>query len=166
MQTSFILMGVSGSGKTTAGKLLAEKTAMPFFDADDYHPPGNIKKMETGIPLDDIDRAPWLKQLNELMKNELNRNNLVLACSALTENYRQMLSEGIEDRCKFIYLAGDFETIANRLNKRNDHFMRPELLQSQFDTLEKPSRALTVDIKDSPELMVASIMHYFQLKSK
>ena len=147
MKTGFIIvMGVSGCGKSSVGKLLAEKLGWDFYDADDFHPPVNVKKMADGIPLDDSDRAPWLALLHELISSSLKQNQPgVLACSALKERYRQQLMEGNEN-IQLVYLKGSYELIWSRMSTRREHYMQPEMLQSQFDALEEPVNALTMDI--------------------
>ena len=147
MKTGFIIvMGVSGCGKSSVGKLLAEKLGWDFYDADDFHPSINVKKMADGIPLDDSDRAPWLASLHELISSSLKQNQPgVLACSALKERYRQQLMEGNEN-IQLVYLKGSYELIWSRMSTRREHYMQPEMLQSQFDALEEPVNALTMDI--------------------
>ena len=147
MKTGFIIvMGVSGCGKSSVGKLLAEKLGWDFYDADDFHPSINVKKMADGIPLDDSDRAPWLALLHELISSSLKQNQPgVLACSALKERYRQQLMEGNEN-IQLVYLKGSYELIWSRMSTRREHYMQPEMLQSQFDALEEPVNALTMDI--------------------
>ncbi len=159
MQPRFlIVMGVSGSGKTTVGKLLAARLGWDFYDADDFHPPANIAKMAGGIPLNDADRVPWLDSLRELISNSLRASHPgVLACSALKERYRQTLLAG-NPGAQIIYLKGSYDLILARLAARAGHYMRPEMLQSQFDTLEEPADALTFDIGLSVEAIVGAIM--------
>ena len=119
MKTGFIIvMGVSGCGKSSVGKLLAEKLGWDFYDADDFHPPVNVKKMADGIPLDDSDRAPWLALLHELISSSLKQNQPgVLACSALKERYRQQLMEGNEN-IQLVYLKGNYDLIWSRMSTR------------------------------------------------
>jgi gluconokinase len=151
-------MGVSGSGKTTVGKALASELGWDFYDADDFHPPENISKMEDGIPLSDSDRAPWLAALHRLIESCLTRNRPgVLACSALKESYRQGLMEG-NDEVQLVYLRGSYELIWSRMSARKDHYMKPEMLKSQFDALEEPADALTVDISPSVDEIVQEIL--------
>lgn len=148
-------MGVSGSGKTTVGLALAERLGWRFFDADAYHPPENIDKMAAGKPLNDADRQPWLETLRDLIRDRLAEGrSLVLACSALKQRYRDILQDTDAGNVTFVYLRGDFEIIEQRMQQR-EHFMRPELLQSQFDALEAPTDAIGVDI-DRP---VDDIVH-------
>jgi len=142
----FIVMGVSGCGKTSVGKKLADSLGWDFFDADDFHPPKNVAKMASGTPLNDSDRAPWLASLHELISSSLRADKPgVLACSALKERYRQQLlkdNEGVQ----IIYLKGTYDLIWSRMEKRTDHYMKPHMLKSQFDALEEPTNAFTIDI--------------------
>jgi gluconokinase len=145
------VMGVSGSGKTSVGKSLAEHLRWDFYDADDFHPPENVAKMASGIPLDDSDRAPWLAALHDLISSGLKQNKPgVLACSALKERYRQQLMNG-NDGVQLVYLKGSYDLIWSRMATRTDHYMKPHMLHSQFGALEEPSNALTVDISLSVE---------------
>jgi len=155
-----IVMGVSGSGKTSVGKSLAEHFAWDFYDADDFHPPENVGKMANGIPLNDSDRAAWLASLHDLISSSLKQNRPgVLACSALKEHYRQQLMKGI-DGVQLIYLKGSYDLIWSRVSARKDHYMKPQMLQSQFDTLEEPSNALTLDISLSVENILQAILKH------
>ena len=147
MKTGFIIvMGVSGSGKTSVGRSLAEHLGWDFYDADDFHPPENVAKMANGIPLDDSDRAPWLTSLHDLISSSLKEDRPgVLACSALKGRYRQQLLEDNEG-VQIIYLKGSYDLIWSRMEKRTNHYMKPHMLRSQFDALEEPANALAVDI--------------------
>jgi gluconokinase len=152
-----VVMGVSGAGKTTIGKMLAAQLGWEFHDADDLHSLANKKKMAQGIALTDADRAPWLASIRELIANSLTRTiDVVLACSALKQSYRD---EIIVDpvRVKTVYLKGSPELIASRIAHRTNHFMNKALLGSQFDTLEEPRDAIVVDIAPPPETIVANI---------
>lgn len=152
-----VLMGVSGSGKTTVGKVLAQQLGWTFYDADDYHPPANIAKMRQGIPLNDEDRKPWLKRLAALIDSARERGeNIVLACSALKHTYQEYLRHHL-DTIKYVFLHGDKELIAQRLAARKGHFMNPGLLTSQFETLEPPEHAIKVEISPSPEEIATEI---------
>ncbi|TVZ14446.1 gluconokinase [Maribacter sp. MAR_2009_72] len=151
------VMGVSGSGKTTIGTLLAQKLNIPFFDGDDFHPASNIKKMSVGIPLNDDDRQGWLERLNKLAL-EHTTTGAVIVCSALKEKYRVILGNQLEGLHKIVYLEGSYELINDRLIQRKNHFMPKGLLRSQFDTLEIPHDAITVSIDQSPEAIVADII--------
>lgn len=150
-------MGVSGSGKTTLGETLARKLGWDFFDADDFHPPENIAKMAAGIPLSDSDRAPWLAALHDKLLSTLGADrHLVLACSALKETYRAQLLEGM-DGIAIIYLKGSYDLIWSRMSTRERHYMKPEMLQSQFDALEEPKHAIVLDVKMSVKDMIDTI---------
>ncbi len=153
-----LIMGVSGSGKTTVGWLLAEELGWSFQDADELHPLTNVEKLRRGVPLTNEDRLPWLRRLCRLVKGWIEAQRpVVLACSALTRRYREILLEGVEGRVQFVYLKGSLDLIERRLAGRNDHFMHRDLLASQFEVLEEPSEALVVDIDDSPDRIVAHI---------
>jgi gluconokinase len=159
IETRFlIIMGVSGSGKSTIGQAVAEKLGWDFYDADDFHPPANVTKMAQGIPLNDDDRVPWLAALHDLISSRLKENRPgVLACSALKERYRQQLLAGNED-VQIVYLKGSYDLIRSRMSTRAGHYMKPEMLKSQFDALEEPEHALAVDIGSPPEEIVAQIV--------
>ncbi len=154
----FIVMGVSGCGKSSVGQSLAQSLGWDFYDADDFHPPANVAKMASGTPLDDSDRAPWLVSLNELISSSLKADKPgVLACSALKERYRQQLMAG-NDGVQIVYLKGSYELIWSRMEKRTDHYMKPHMLQSQFEALEEPTNALTIDISMSLNDIVQEII--------
>lgn len=158
-----IIMGVSGAGKSTIGRLLGGTINWPFRDADDYHSPANKDKMHRGIALSDEDRRPWLEAMaQDISTTVKNGSRMVLACSALKHQYRQLLEEGLstkeKERVKVVYLRADFAAIAERLNSRSDHFMNKNLLASQFETLEEPGEALIIDATLAPEKIVATIV--------
>jgi gluconokinase len=155
-----VLMGVSGSGKTTIGTLLAARTGTVFADADDYHPAANKQKMAAGQPLNDADRQPWLETLNRLMRGwYAEGKGGVLACSALKESYRATLKAGLpEGAVHFVLLDASPELIAERLAVRKHEFMTPKLLASQFATLEPPADALRVLNDRPPEEVVDQIL--------
>ena len=148
-----VVMGVSGSGKTTIGKLLAQRLGCEFLDGDDFHPPGNVAKMAAGTPLTDEDRQPWLEGLNRKLRG---RTSAVVACSALKQSYRETLARELP-RCTFVFLDGSLELIRSRLGKRSHRYMPASLLESQFATLEPPQAAIGVDIADSVQACVDSI---------
>src|SRR5262245_56051927 len=153
-----VLMGVSGSGKTTVGKILAQQLGWRFVDADDYHPQANVEKMHRGIPLTDEDRRPWLDALRQLVDDACERGeNLVLACSALKHAYQEYLERDEPTCVHYVYLSGSEELIRQRLAERKGHFMSPGLLHSQFETLEPPDHAVQVDITPAPEVIAAQI---------
>jgi gluconokinase len=152
-----VLMGVSGSGKTTVGKLLAKDLDAEFVEGDAYHPPENVEKMRRGIPLDDADRRPWLEALGAEVERWLAvGKSVVLACSALKQSYRDVLAKGGPD-VRFVYLKGDETLIRSRLERRRGHYMPASLLASQLAALEEPGDAITVDVRGSPESIAAKI---------
>ena len=152
-----VLMGVSGCGKTTVGRALAGRLGWPFHDGDDHHPPANVEKMRRGIPLTEDDRSPWLATLRGTIDAWLDGSaDAVLACSALTRRSRARLGTA-RPGVSLVHLQGTAELIRGRLQRRAGHYFPSGLLQSQFDVLEPPENALTVDIEQSPELIVAAI---------
>lgn len=141
-----VVMGVSGTGKTTLGKALAERLGWNFVEADDFHPPANIEKMRNGVALNEKDRTPWLAAVNAHIRSiAATSGDAVLACSALKRAHRDRLAEGVAE-IKFVYLDGDPELIDVRLRERHAHFMPARLLGSQLATLEPPANALTLSI--------------------
>ena len=158
-----VLFGVTGSGKTTIGRLFAEEVGWKFRDADEFHPARNIEKMREGIPLSDADRWPWLEKLRELLKGAIARKeNLILACSALKQKYRDYLQ--VSEEIRWIYLKGEHQLIAHRLQQRRGHFMNPNLLWDQFEILEEPmGNALIVDVDASPTTIVERIRKQLQI---
>jgi carbohydrate kinase (thermoresistant glucokinase family) len=156
-----IVMGVSGSGKTTVGLALAHALRCPFYDGDDYHPPANIAKMAAGLPLNDDDRAGWLAALADVIRAGLARGEQgVIACSALKQKYRATLRSAAScaEQVRFVYLKGSYSTIMARMQSRQWHYMQPGMLQSQFDALEEPINAVVVDITLEPEEVVRQIL--------
>lgn len=153
-----ILMGVSGSGKTTIGRLLAGRLGWPFYDGDDFHPPANLDKMAAGIPLDDTDREGWLSQLAQLIQAHLAEDRpMLLACSALKRSYRRRLRLDPR-RVRFIYLKGDYDLIQSRMLERAGHYMKSGMLASQFADLQEPADALWVDIAQPLDESVEQIL--------
>ena len=148
-----VLMGVSGAGKTTIGKLLAERLGAPFIEGDDHHPPANVAKMASGVPLEDGDRWPWLARLNEILRKE---KHAVLACSALKDVYRKRLLDGIAG-ARLVHLQGDKALIAGRLRERRHRYMPASLLDSQLAILEPPRDAIVVDVAGDPQACVETI---------
>ena len=146
-----VVMGASGSGKTTIGRLLAQRLECEFLDADDFHPPSNVAKMAAGVPLEDADRWPWLERLNkELHRREVSGRSAVLACSALKQSYRDRLAAGLA-RFELVYLRASAELLRARVADRTHRYMPASLLDSQLATLEPPARAIEVDAAQLPE---------------
>ena len=154
-----IVFGVSGAGKSVTGQLLAEQLGYEFYDGDDFHPPANVEKMRSGMPLTDEDRWPWLDNLRALVvRCAEQQKHAVLACSALKQSYRQHLRAN--DSVTLVYLRGNKQLISERLQQRRGHFMDPALLDSQFADLEEPQPhegAVTVDVTGPPEAVVAEV---------
>ena len=146
-------MGVSGSGKSTIGALLAAHLSWEFLDADEFHPSENVAKMSAGTPLEDADRWPWLERLNEELRQ---RTNAVLACSALKESYRQVLCKGVD--CRIVHLRGDLRLLRARLQERQHRYMPASLLESQFAALEPPAGAIDVDVARPVEECIADVI--------
>ena len=154
-----IVMGVSGCGKTTVGRSIAERLTATFLDADDFHPDANVAKMRAGAPLNDGDRAPWLATLNgELRTRSDQGEQVVLACSALKKNYRDAIGAGMR-QAHWIFLDGSFELIAARMRERPNHYMPESLLRSQFDALERPDDVITISIELSSTEQVEAALH-------
>lgn len=152
-----IVMGVSGSGKTTIGKLLAESLQWEFSDADTFHSPDNIEKMRQGIALTEADRLPWLQSMQKAIAQWLQADkNVVLACSALKESYRQFLIVD-KSRIKLVYLKGSYQLIQKRLHERKNHYMSEKLLDTQFALLEEPTDAIDVDISAPASVQIQTI---------
>ena len=158
--TIYVLMGVSGCGKSTVGAALAAKLGCPFYDGDDFHPPRNVAKMSRGVPLTDADREPWLDRLHNLIREQLARGETaVLACSALKKQYREHLRQG-NDSVQFVYLRGDFDLIWQRLKTRRGHYMKADMLRSQFRALEEPDvdEAIIVDVEHDVSTIVEQLI--------
>ena len=164
----YIIMGVSGCGKTTIGRMLAKRLAIKFYDADDFHTQNNIDKMKNFISLDDDDRNPWLLDIAMHIAQWNRDGGAVLACSALKEKYRQILSRDAKEKVAFIYLEGDKNIILERMKGRKEHFFPLGLLESQFNALEAPLNAIKVRLDKTPEdickeiidkLIVSGLIH-------
>ena len=157
-----LLMGVTGSGKTTVGKLLAQRLGWPFLDADDFHPPQNIEKMQHGVPLTDEDREPWLAAIHaELLRCAARDQHAVLACSALKQTYRETLASGVDLR--ICYLQGTYSEIAARLQSRTGHFAGEAILAGQFADLQEPADALVLPVSNTPEEIVKDVLRRLKL---
>lgn len=152
-----LLMGASGAGKTAVGERLANRLGWAFLDADDLHPPENLRKMKAGVPLTDDDRLPWLRKVREAMGAQARSGGSALvACSALKRCYRTLLLKGLDD-VRLVYLRASRSVLEHRLRERHGHFFDPELLDSQLETLEEPAEALVVDADEDVENVVESI---------
>lgn len=162
-----IVMGVSGAGKSTVGRALAAELSWAFYDADDFHPASNVSKMAAGVALNDADRQPWLDALHGLITTTLETSQTaVLACSALKKSYRRVLRGELGKAVRVVYLAGSFELIKERLEARSGHFMKAELLRSQFAALEKPEDALTVSIDQHVTAIVEMVITELRLERR
>jgi gluconokinase len=163
-----VVMGVSGSGKTTIGTLLAKRLGWPFRDADEFHPKANIEKMKNGVPLTDEDRWPWLEAIAAWIDEERARGaHAIVTSSALKRSYRAIIVDDRKD-VRLIYLKGDKALLESRLAKRHGHFMPPSLLQSQFDDLEEPQpdeHPLIVSVEATPEAIVEEILDRLALEA-
>src|SRR6266446_2556684 len=152
-----VLMGVSGSGKTTIGELVAKRLGWRFIEGDEYHPRENVAKMAAGIPLEDSDRWPWLEKINEeLLKIQKQGKSAVVGCSALKQAYRERLARGLRN-FEIVYLRGDFALVQSRIAARTHRFMPATLLQSQFDALEPPAHAIEIDVSAPIESSLSKI---------
>jgi gluconokinase len=160
-----VVMGVSGCGKSTVGRMIAERLGCAFRDGDEFHSDANRAKMHAGIPLNDDDRKPWLEAIRAYMDEMTSGSrSLVVACSALKQRYRDVL-RGPAGNAEFVYLKGDFELLHGRLSARKDHFFNPALLRSQFDALEEPTDAIVVDIALPPETLVQQATEQLQARA-
>lgn len=152
-----ILMGVSGSGKTTVGELLSQQTGVPFFDGDDFHPQANVDKMAHGTPLTDADRAGWLADLARHIGQWEHEKGAILACSALKESYRTALQVGARQPLDWVFLTGDRALLLQRMESRQDSYMKANMLDSQLATLEMPTYGLHLNVADTPQQLVDKI---------
>jgi gluconokinase len=160
-----VIMGVAGSGKSTVGQLLASELHCAFLEGDSLHPQGNIAKMAHGIPLTDSDRAPWLRAIHaHIVASFQSAEDLVVACSALKQRYRDTLESGV--KITWVYLKGSRDAIRERLQSREHHFMKPEMLTSQFADLEEPTDAIVIDIAVSTSGAVGQILKALPARAK
>ncbi len=160
----YVIMGVCGSGKTTIGRALSKTLKIPFIEGDDYHSKSNIEKMGNSIPLEDIDRIPWLEILSEKLNLCNKEGDIILACSSLKESYRQILNKN--RNCLFIFLNGEKNLILERIQKRKNHFMPESLLESQFIALEVPDYAIEVSIDQTVKKIVFFIINKIKNESE
>jgi gluconokinase len=152
-----VVMGVAGSGKTTVGTRLAEAMHCAYLEGDSLHSPANVEKMSHGIPLTDADRAPWLAAIHaRLLDSFRHGESLVVGCSALKRSYRTVLADGVP--ITWVYLKGSPALIRSRLQHRSGHYMKADMLASQFDALQEPSDALIVDVSPPPGVIVERIL--------
>lgn len=152
-----VVMGVAGAGKSTVGQRLAEELHCAFLDADSLHPPGNIEKMAHGIPLTDSDRTPWLGAIHaRIAASYQSAKDLVVACSALKQRYRDTLESGV--KITWVYLKGSPAVIGERMQAREHHFMKAGMLASQFADLEEPAAAIVIDVAVEPSRAVRQIL--------
>jgi gluconokinase len=151
-----VVMGVSGAGKTTVGRLVADGLSMPFLDADDYHDAESVALMSAGRPLDTAHRLPWLDRVNAALRAH-QASGAIVACSALTDDYRERLVAGLDD-VVFVLLTGPPDVIRERLRERADHFAGADLLPSQLETLVPPADAIVEDVRGDPEEIAARVL--------
>ncbi|MEU6247596.1 gluconokinase [Glycomyces sp. NPDC047010] len=161
--TCLVVMGVTGSGKSTVAKLLADRLDWPFTEGDELHPAGNIAKMTAGVPLTDADREPWLRIIRDRIGAEAAKgHSSVFTCSALRRAYRDVLREA-DARVRFVHLDGSRELIGGRLGRRSGHFMPPRLLDSQFAALEPlgpDEDGVVVNVADTPEVIADEVLAF------
>lgn len=157
-----LVMGTTGAGKTTVGKLLAEKLSWTFLDADDFHPAANVEKMRQGIPLADADRVPWLAAIHaELTRQDAAGKDCVLACSALKNSYRETIGAGLA--LKTVYLKGSYEEMRAHILARHGHFAGEAILAGQFRDLEEPGDAIVVSVSHTPGEIVEEVLKELKL---
>lgn len=159
----YVVMGVCGCGKSTVGRNLAKELSVNFYDGDDFHPPENVSKMTSGKALTLEDRLPWLISISKHVRLWNSQGGAVIACSALKQIYRDLIETGGD--VTFIYLKGSYSVLKSRLTSRKDHFMPATLLRSQLKTLEEPKDAITVDIDQSPDEIVESILKHIPFET-
>lgn len=158
-----LIMGTTGAGKTTVGKILSRRLGWMFLDADDFHPASNIEKMKRGIPLTDADRAPWLENIHaRLVQLSAAKSNVVLACSALKQSYRDRLSAAIDLRV--VYLRGTYQQMRLHIEARHGHFAGEAILAGQFADLEEPPNAVVLDVSHPADQLARSIIAEWRLQ--
>jgi gluconokinase len=163
---AIVVMGVSGAGKSTVGKLIAARLDCPFRDADSFHPAANIEKMSRGEPLTDEDRLPWLQAIAAWIEERRSAGVGIVTCSALRRRYRDLLTDRQRADVRLVHLKGEYDVIAARLKARQGHFMPPALLRSQFDALEEPGEdehAITVSIDAAPEEIAERVLEKLRM---
>jgi gluconokinase len=161
--TVFVIMGVSGAGKTTVGTEVSQRLALPFFEGDTFHPQANIDKMSSGIPLTDDDRVPWIDALTDGVNQRANPQlDAIVACSALSHFVRQRICERMHDRVQFILLHADPALIEERLSHRPKHYMKAGMLNSQLTALQMPSSAYTVDVSQPLDEVVQEVVDHIE----
>ncbi|GAB3658088.1 gluconokinase [Glycomyces tarimensis] len=165
--TCLVVMGVSGAGKSTIAERLADRLGWPMAEGDEFHPEANIAKMETGTPLDDADREPWLRSLRDwISERDAAGENTVVTCSALKRSYRDILREATAD-VHFVHLVGSIQVITERISARAGHFMPPSLLESQFHDLEPLGHdedGIAVDVTYTPEQITDEVLEDLGIK--
>ena len=160
----YVVMGVSGCGKSTVGRGLAKSLSVNFYDGDDFHPSENKKKMAEGKALTLEDRLPWLISISKHIRQwNTHEGGAVIACSALQKVYRDLIETG--GNVTYVYLKGSYEVLSSRLKSREGHFMPPALLHSQLATLEEPMEAITVDIDQSPKRIIKAILNQISVET-
>jgi gluconokinase len=161
--TAFILMGVAGAGKTTVGKRVAAELGLTFYEGDDFHPPENVAKMASGTPLTDADRVPWINALVGAL-NARTAGDAIVACSALSGFVRECIRAGAKEPVEFIWLTGPPEIIKKRLTERGPHYMKPNMLDSQFAALQPPSaaQARQVDVGQPLDMVVGEVIRIIE----
>jgi gluconokinase len=163
--TVFVIMGVSGAGKTTVGTEVSQRLGLPFFEGDTFHPPANIEKMGSGIPLTDADRVPWIDALTAGVNERPDpTRDAIVACSALSRFVRQRIREHMHDEVDFILLTADPKLIEERLSKRPKHYMKAGMLNSQLAALQMPSTALKVDVSKPLAEVVQAVVDHIEQK--